>query len=85
MKATKHDAKTLLRKALERRLARQPYISVATVRNDLAKAGGTAQPATLNRYLAEFTRAGLIHDAGRGWYSSVATQEEIKIVEESSK
>ena len=30
-------------------------------------------PATLNRYLHEFRRSGLIFDAGRGWYSSLAT------------
>ena len=30
-------------------------------------------PPTLNRYLHEFCRNGLIHDAGRGWYSSLAT------------
>src|SRR5688572_16180797 len=29
--------------------------------------------ATLNRYLHEFTRAGLVFAAGRGWYSSLAT------------
>lgn len=28
--------------------------------------------ATLNRYLHAFTREGRIHDAGRGWYSSLA-------------
>ena len=30
-------------------------------------------PATLNRYLHVFRRDGLIFDAGRGWYSSLAT------------
>ncbi|MBI2924103.1 MAG: hypothetical protein HYY24_00165 [Verrucomicrobia bacterium] len=61
-----------MRELLNKRLASRPYVSVVAVRNDLAEAGGKLLPATLNSYLVEFTRAGLIHDAGRGWYSSLA-------------
>ena len=73
MKRAKRDAKILLRELLEKRLASRPYVSVVAVRNDLAKAGGKVQPATLNSYLHELTEAHFIYDAGRGWYSSLAT------------
>lgn len=73
MKPTRQDAKTLLRQVLEKRLALRPYVSVVDACRELARAGGKVQPATLNRYLVEFLRAGLLHDAGRGWYSSLAT------------
>lgn len=73
MKSPKRDAKTWLRELVTRRLASCPYVSVVAVRNDLAKAVGKLQPATVNRYLVEFHQAGLIHNAGRGWYSSLST------------
>jgi hypothetical protein len=72
MNSPKRDAKTWLRELVTKRLASCPYVSVVDVRNDLAKAVGKLQPATVNRYLVEFHKAGLIHDAGRGWYSSIA-------------
>lgn len=53
-------------------MALRPYISVLDARHELVKAGGQVQPATLNRYFVEFRRAGLLYDAGRGWYSSLA-------------
>ena len=71
MKCAKCDAKRLLRDLLEKRLVQRSYVSVVAVRHDLAKAGGKLQPATVNRYLAEFHKAGVIYDAGRGWYSSL--------------
>lgn len=73
MKPAKRDAKTLLRELLEKRLASRPYVSVVATRNDLAKAGGKVQSSTLNSYLHELTEAHFIYDAGRGWYSSLAT------------
>jgi len=73
MKSLRLEAKALLRKVLEEHRARLPYVSVPAVRAALVNAGATVQPATVNRYLVEFLRAGLIHDAGRGWYSSLAT------------
>ena len=69
MKSSRPEAKALLRKVLEEHRARFPYVSVPAVRAALVNAGATVQPATVNRYLVEFLRAGLIHDAGRGWYS----------------
>ncbi len=73
MKLVKRDAKTLLREVVEKRLASRPYVSVVAARNDLAKAGGQVQPATLNSYLHELTEAHFFYAAGRGWYSSLAT------------
>ena len=73
MKPSKRDAKSLLREVLEQRLASRPYVSVVAVRHEVAKAGGKVQPTTLNSYLHELTEAHFIYDAGRGWYSSLAT------------
>lgn len=39
----------------------------------LSIGGLPAELATLNTYLHELTETHLIHDAGRGWYSSLAT------------
>jgi len=43
----------------------------------LAKAGGKVLPATLKGYLHEMTEAHFIHDAGRGWYSSLVKAFEL--------
>ena len=49
------------------------YFSTETVTTWLNCRKLRCPQATLNRYLHEFTRAGLIQDAGRGWYSRLAT------------
>ena len=49
------------------------YYSMEAVRAWLQKRKLRCPPATLNRYLHAFTRAGLVFAAGRGWYSSIAT------------
>jgi hypothetical protein len=49
------------------------YYSVDTVKVWLNRRKLQWPPATLNRYLHEFTRIGLIFAAGRGWYSTLAT------------
>jgi len=49
------------------------YYSTEAVKAWLQKRKLRCPPATLNRYLHEFTRAGLVFAAGRGWYSSLAT------------
>src|ERR1035438_6032897 len=49
------------------------YYSVETVKVWLDRRKLQCPPATLTRYLHEFTRNGLIFAAGRGWYSTLAT------------
>jgi Family of unknown function (DUF6577) len=49
------------------------YYSTEAVRTWLHRRKLHCPPATLNRYLHEFCRNGLIYDAGRGWHSSLAT------------
>ncbi len=49
------------------------YYNAEAVNAWLQKRKLRCPPATLNRYLHEFTRARLVFAAGRGWYSSLAT------------
>src|SRR5439155_21478509 len=53
--------------------SRAPYFSLEAVRAEFAAASYQPEPATLNSYLHELTEAHFIYDAGRGWYSSLAT------------
>jgi hypothetical protein len=50
-----------------------PYAPVPAVRRALADAGARALPATVNSYLHELAQSHFIYEAGRGWYSSLAT------------
>ena len=66
--------KDLLRDRIVPRLTAQaPYFSIEAVRAGLEAARCPLEPATLNSYLHELTEAHFIYDAGRGWYSSLAT------------
>jgi hypothetical protein len=49
------------------------YYNIGAVRLWLQRRKLRCPAATLNRYLHEFTRGGLVFAAGRGWYSSLAT------------
>ena len=53
-------------------LARQPYCSTHAIRADLTRRHVEFDRLTLNRYLVELREAGFLHDAGKGWYSSVS-------------
>ena len=53
--------------------ARAKYFSIHGLRQFLQKHNVTAASATLLRYLHVLMAEGVIHDAGRGWYSSLAT------------
>lgn len=78
-KRSRMTSKAILRKTMEQCLVNWPYVSVMSMRGELAKAGTVIKPATLNRYLVEFVEAGLLFHAGRGWYSRVATPFELDI------
>jgi len=71
------DKKTILKQVLRDEclpaLARQAaYFSVTDVRDWLRQRNFTCPPALLREYLSAFMRGGVIHDAGRGWYSRIA-------------
>lgn len=78
-KTNKTPIKLILRKILERYLAKWPYFSENSIHHELSKSGNAILPATLNRYLVEFTDTGLVYKAGRGWYSGLASQFELDI------
>jgi hypothetical protein len=72
--ARKADLKRILREDCLPALGGQSrYYSAAAIKGWLQKRKLRCPPATLNRYLHAFTRAGLVFAAGRGWYSSLAT------------
>lgn len=58
-------------------LARHPYISLAAVKAELKRKRLAASPNTLKQYLAKLKRDGVVHDAGKGWYTSVKEPFEV--------
>lgn len=71
------DNKTILKQVLREEclpvLATQAaYFSVADVRDWLRQHSLTCPSALLREYLSAFMHSGIIHDAGRGWYSRIA-------------
>lgn len=49
-----------------------PYFSLAAIRKDVTARRIALADSTLLNYLQESVRHGLIHGAGRGWYSTLA-------------
>lgn len=67
-KMNKIDFKDLLKKEIEKKLKRhRRYFSREDLRNLIPE----GRPGTLNRYLVDFNKEGILHGAGRGWYSFV--------------
>lgn len=67
------DTKTLLRDHVLAELTRRaPYVSIESIRKELAARRIAIADSTLLNYMQEFVAAGFIHDAGRGWYSTLA-------------
>jgi len=48
------------------------YISFESIRDSARKAWPDLKVDTLRHYLSEAASSGVLHDAGRGWYSSIA-------------
>jgi hypothetical protein len=72
------DNKTILKQVLRDECLpglgnQSKYYSTEAVKTWLNRRKLRCPQATLNRYLHEFTRDGLVFAAGRGWYSSLAT------------
>jgi hypothetical protein len=71
--ADKTNLKQVLRnECLPALTGRAAYFNVADVRDWLRHRAITCPPALLREYLSGFMRGGVIHDAGRGWYSRIA-------------
>jgi hypothetical protein len=51
----------------------RPYVSFAAVRSALGASPLAAKPGLLREYFSEAMDKKVIHDAGRGWYSSLAS------------
>jgi hypothetical protein len=64
--------KACLFSALEELAGARPYFSFSMVRKSLENSALAAKPALLREYLSEAMEKKVIHDSGRGWYSSVA-------------
>ena len=72
-KRTDAAAKDLLRDSVLAELGRRsPYISLDAIRTELAARQVELADSTLLNYLQELVALGFIHDAGRGWYSTLA-------------
>ena len=73
MRADKTNLKQILRaECLPALAARAAYFSLADVRAWFRARRLTISPALLREYLSAAMRDGTVHDAGRGWYSSLA-------------
>ena len=75
----KTDFKDSLRNEIIKRLkANQRYFSRGELCKLLFKDYSFIQPRTLNRYLAEFNKEGILYGAGRGWYSFIKQPFELE-------
>jgi hypothetical protein len=53
------------------------YFCIDGLREILDREGLRYEPATLRRYLHQWSREGRLHDAGRGWYSDLPEAAEL--------
>jgi hypothetical protein len=73
MAINKMNAKaTLFKRVLPELKSASPYFTTAVITRRARELGLEIKPGTLPVYLTEATAAGLIHDAGRGWYSRLS-------------
>ncbi len=56
---------------------RAPYFSLDVVRHRLAEIQLSVPAGLLWQYMSEAEAEGIVHDAGRGWYSGLATRAEL--------
>lgn len=66
------NAKARLFHEVLEQLKQRPYFKSSDVAPLAGKLGLKISPGTLPVYLSEATASGLIHDAGRGWYSRLS-------------
>jgi len=67
------DAKSILRDHILAELGRRsPYLPLSAIRAELKARKVELADSTLLNYLQETVALGVLHDAGRGWYSTLA-------------
>jgi len=75
----KIDFKDLLKKEIEEMLKKnQRYFSREALRNLISEGYSSIQSGTLNRYLVDFNKHGILYGAGRGWYSFIKQSFELE-------
>ncbi len=66
-------------KIIKELTAKHRYFGREDLRAFLSSQNISIQQKTLNRYLAEFGKEGLLYGAGRGWYSSISLSFELDV------
>lgn len=77
MKHSESNKAKLFTRVLPELAAAAPYFSIAAVKRRLAELQLRVTAGSLRQYLSEAMEKGLIHDAGRGWYSRLAARCEL--------
>jgi len=67
------DKQTFFFKVLGGLKEKAPYFSYAAIQTAVNEAELALKDSSLRVYLSEAVQQGLIHDAGRGWYSKIST------------
>jgi len=73
MKQAESNKARLFMRILPELSAAAPYFSMETVAKKMAALQLTTAEASLKTYMSEAMKKGIVHDAGRGWYSRLAT------------
>lgn len=73
MNEPRTNMKACLVSSLGKLAGGRPYFSFSMVRKSVGGSPLAAKPALLREYLSEAMAGQVIHDAGRGWYSSLGT------------
>ncbi len=82
MKAmNKTNLKNFLRKEISEKLNKnQRYFSRNELWGFASQSRSSARPRTLNRYLVDFCKEGVLYGAGRGWYSFIKQPFELDLL-----
>jgi hypothetical protein len=66
---SKQPVKYLLLEEINKFKQQSNYFSIETIRDFLKTKKSTVPNPTINRYLHDFKKEGIVFDAGKGWYS----------------
>lgn len=72
MKRSDSNKARLFTRVLPELAAVTPYFSMETIIGRVAEAHLAIAEASLQSYMSEAMKKGIVHDAGRGWYSRIA-------------
>jgi hypothetical protein len=72
MKSAANTKSILLSKLVSECGPSTPYIVISDVKSGLRKEGIDITDGTLRQYMSAAMAKGVVHDAGRGWYSSIS-------------